>query len=223
MRSEVFTPSPFVRPKAGESSLTQERPHACHLLSGGLTAVACQPVVPPSLVIADARRARRLFDETVLEHLLDRAVQSAWTQLDLAVASFGDVQHDSVPVKRLVGQCDEDLENRWGHRALREQRLRHGNGNYIDMSIYWQVDTVDPGRPGLEHVQIGSNWRYSGQTAMAKIEDAILAQFFQELEKTEGFSKERVDDLRALFKAGKKLKATDFVKVLSEPPQEQLP
>jgi hypothetical protein len=91
------------------------------------------------------------------------------------------------------------------------------------MSIYWQADTVDPGRPGLEHVQIGSNWRYSGQTAMAKIEDAILAQFFQELEKTEGFSKERVDDLRALFKAGKKLKATDFVKVLSEPPQEQLP
>ena len=58
---------------------------------------------------------------------------------------------------------------------------------------------------------------------MAKIEDAILAQFFQELEKTEGFSKERVDNLRALFKAGKKPKATDFVKVLSEPPKEQLP
>jgi hypothetical protein len=58
---------------------------------------------------------------------------------------------------------------------------------------------------------------------MAKIEDAILAEFFQELEKTEGFSKERVDSLRALFKGGKKLKATDFVKVLSEPPKEQLP
>jgi hypothetical protein len=58
---------------------------------------------------------------------------------------------------------------------------------------------------------------------MPKIEDEILARFFQELEKTEGFSKERVDNLRALFKAGKKLKATDFVKVLSEVPKEQLP
>ena len=58
---------------------------------------------------------------------------------------------------------------------------------------------------------------------MPKIEDEILAQFFQELEKTEGFSKDRVENLRALFKAGKKLKATDFVKVLSEPPKEQLP
>ena len=58
---------------------------------------------------------------------------------------------------------------------------------------------------------------------MPKIEDEILAQFFQELKKTEGFSEERVDNLRALFKAGKRLKATDFVKVLSEPPKEQLP
>ena len=58
---------------------------------------------------------------------------------------------------------------------------------------------------------------------MPKIEDEILAQFFQELEKTEGFSRERVDNLRALFKAGKKLKATDFVKVLSESPKEQVP
>jgi replication initiation and membrane attachment protein DnaB len=37
------------------------------------------------------------------------------------------------------------------------------------------------------------------------------------------FSRERVDNLRALFKAGKKLKATDLVKVLSEAPKEQLP
>ena len=34
---------------------------------------------------------------------------------------------------------------------------------------------------------------------MAKIQDAILEQFFNELEKTEGFSKERVDQLRQLF------------------------
>jgi hypothetical protein len=58
---------------------------------------------------------------------------------------------------------------------------------------------------------------------MPRIEDEILAKFFQELEKTEGFTKERVDSLRTLFKTGKKLKATEFVKVLSEPPKEQLP
>ena len=58
---------------------------------------------------------------------------------------------------------------------------------------------------------------------MPRIEDEILARFFQELEQTEGFSRERVDNLRALFKPGKKLKATEFVKVLSETPEEQLP
>jgi len=58
---------------------------------------------------------------------------------------------------------------------------------------------------------------------MAKIEHEILELFFQELEKAEGFSKEMVDDLRALFKTGKKLKATDLVTVLSKQPKEELP
>lgn len=58
---------------------------------------------------------------------------------------------------------------------------------------------------------------------MPKIEDEILAQFLQELEKADGFSKERVANLRALFKTGKKPKATDFVKVLSDELKEQLP
>jgi hypothetical protein len=58
---------------------------------------------------------------------------------------------------------------------------------------------------------------------MPKIEDEILRQFFEELEKAEGFSKERVDSLRALFKTGKKLKATDFVSALSDAPKERLP
>ena len=57
---------------------------------------------------------------------------------------------------------------------------------------------------------------------MAKIEDEILERFLDELEKTEGFSKERVANLRTLFVAGKKLKPTDFVRVLSEEPKEQL-
>ena len=58
---------------------------------------------------------------------------------------------------------------------------------------------------------------------MPKIEDEILERFFQELAKAEGFSKERVDNVRALFSAGKKPKATDFVKILSDQLREQLP
>jgi Cys-tRNA synthase (O-phospho-L-seryl-tRNA:Cys-tRNA synthase) len=58
---------------------------------------------------------------------------------------------------------------------------------------------------------------------MPKIEDEILEKFFQELEKTDGFSKERVERVRALFKTGKKPKATDFVKVMSDQLKEQLP
>lgn len=58
---------------------------------------------------------------------------------------------------------------------------------------------------------------------MPKIEDEILERFFEQLAKSEGFSKERVDNVRALFKTGKKPKATDFVKILSDQLKEQLP
>lgn len=58
---------------------------------------------------------------------------------------------------------------------------------------------------------------------MSKIEDEILERFFQELAKAEDFSQERVDNVRALFKTGKRPKATDFVKVLSDQLKEQLP
>jgi hypothetical protein len=58
---------------------------------------------------------------------------------------------------------------------------------------------------------------------MPKIEDEILERFLQELAKAEGFSQERVENVRTLFKTGKKPKATDFVKVLSDQLKEQLP
>lgn len=58
---------------------------------------------------------------------------------------------------------------------------------------------------------------------MAKIQDDILETFFADLEKTEGFTKERVDKLRALFTAGKKPKATDFVEVLKEELKDPAP
>jgi hypothetical protein len=56
---------------------------------------------------------------------------------------------------------------------------------------------------------------------MAKIQDDILEKFLADLEKADGFTKERVDTLRALFTAGRKPKATEFVKVLKEEPKDQ--
>jgi Fe2+ or Zn2+ uptake regulation protein len=56
---------------------------------------------------------------------------------------------------------------------------------------------------------------------MAKIQNDILEKWFADLEKTDGFTKERLDTLRALFTAGKKPKATDVVKVLKEEPKDQ--
>jgi hypothetical protein len=55
---------------------------------------------------------------------------------------------------------------------------------------------------------------------MAKIQQEILDEFYQQLEKTEGFSVQRVGQLRDLFKASKKPKATDLVKVFSDAPKE---
>jgi hypothetical protein len=58
---------------------------------------------------------------------------------------------------------------------------------------------------------------------MAKIQDDILQEFYGQLENTEGFSKEQIEQLRELFKASKKPKAADLVKVFSAAPKEQLP
>ena len=57
---------------------------------------------------------------------------------------------------------------------------------------------------------------------MPKIQDEILDTFFQELEKTEGFTAQRVEKLRDLFKSGKKPKAPDLVKILSDELKEPI-
>lgn len=57
---------------------------------------------------------------------------------------------------------------------------------------------------------------------MPKIQDEILDTFLHELEKTEGFTAQRVEKLRALFRSGKKPKAPDLVKILSDEPEERV-
>ena len=75
----------------------------------------------------------------------------------------------------------------------------------------WSSAPIQPHDHHVEECKSAPTGRYSGHTAMPKIEDEILEQFLQELEKAEGFTKERVDNIRTLFKTGKKPKATDFV------------
>lgn len=57
---------------------------------------------------------------------------------------------------------------------------------------------------------------------MAKIQNEILQAFLAELEKANDFSEDRVKRLREVFTNGKKVKAEELVKVLSEDPKEQL-
>lgn len=57
---------------------------------------------------------------------------------------------------------------------------------------------------------------------MPKIQDEVLDAFFQELVKTEGFTAQRIEKLRDLFKSVKKPKAPDLVKILSDEPEAQI-
>ena len=58
---------------------------------------------------------------------------------------------------------------------------------------------------------------------MATIQEAILEDFYKRLEENEEFTKETVDQLRALFESKKRPKATDLVKLLSDPSEGNLP
>jgi hypothetical protein len=48
------------------------------------------------------------------------------------------------------------------------------------------------------------------------IQEEILKTFYERLAASEAVSKENIDDLRGIFQAAKKLKADDFVAVLSK-------
>jgi hypothetical protein len=58
---------------------------------------------------------------------------------------------------------------------------------------------------------------------VATIQDDILEEFYKRLAKTEGFTEEKVKQVRDLFSGHKKPKAIDVIKVFSENPKEKLP
>jgi hypothetical protein len=58
---------------------------------------------------------------------------------------------------------------------------------------------------------------------MPSIQEEILEKFFQRLAKADGFTEAKAKQVRDLFSGGKKPKALDLVKVLSENSKGNLP
>jgi hypothetical protein len=58
---------------------------------------------------------------------------------------------------------------------------------------------------------------------MATIQDDILEEFYKRLAKAEGFTTEKVEQVRDLFSGHKTPKAVDLIKVFSESSKESLP
>jgi len=58
---------------------------------------------------------------------------------------------------------------------------------------------------------------------MASIQEDILEEFYKRLAKAEGFTEEKVEQVRDLFSGRKKPKAADLIKVFSESSKESLP
>jgi hypothetical protein len=57
---------------------------------------------------------------------------------------------------------------------------------------------------------------------MATIQETILEEFYQKLLKVEGFTEDKVKQVRDLFSGSKKPKATDLVKIFSQHSNENL-
>ena len=57
---------------------------------------------------------------------------------------------------------------------------------------------------------------------MADIQNTILEEFCARLSQTNGFTPDKVDQIRELFTAGKKPKSSDLIKIFTEKSSEVL-
>src|SRR3989442_6985070 len=78
-------------------------------------------VAPPLVVFVRRRALARLDDQALLEHPLNRAIQRARTQLQLAAGALRHVLDDGVAVAVLVGDREKNVK---GRRRQREERVR---------------------------------------------------------------------------------------------------
>ena len=94
--------------------------------SGHVAAELREAVVPAALVVAlRVGAVAQLFDQALLEHAPDGAVERAGAQPDLAVGPRGHVLHDRVAVALAVRQGHQDVEHR---RRQRQQVVDLGSG-----------------------------------------------------------------------------------------------
>jgi hypothetical protein len=103
--------------------VAQQRGQTPGFLDRGLAAEACNPVIPPTDIVG-ARPSVELFDESVREQTLDRPVERAGSEAELAAGTGLDVLHDGVAVTFTV--CDREKDVEGGRR----QRT-HSHTDYI--------------------------------------------------------------------------------------------
>jgi len=101
------------RHEPGRSRLSQQRIQPLHFGRCSALAETREPVVAPPLVGAQrVRTFRQLFNQTLLEHTADGAVQRPGAQLDFAFGPGCDILHDGVAVTVAAGERDQDVEDR---------------------------------------------------------------------------------------------------------------
>src|SRR4051812_34554408 len=88
-----------------------QAPQPVSFAAGDATPHRGQPVVLPPLVVEiDRRPARRFGDPAVLQHSVQRAIQRARLQLDLAVGQPGDFLEDGVAVTLFASESEQHVE-----------------------------------------------------------------------------------------------------------------
>src|SRR5262245_3032397 len=124
----------------------QERGEPSRLGLGNAAAEGRESVVSATLVVLFGRRAlARLFDQPLLEHPLDRAVESPRAHPQAAGRALGHVLHHGVAVGVAGGEGDEDVED--GGRKREEVVKLHSpyyiRSRYIVLRHSWgQADQV---------------------------------------------------------------------------------
>ena len=66
-----------------------------------------------------------LDDQSIRQQSLDNPVERPGAKLHPPLSSLGHGLHDAVAVLLLVGQRDQDMEHRFGHRQVIERGSRH--------------------------------------------------------------------------------------------------
>src|SRR5262245_2557067 len=97
------------------SRLSQELGQPRRFRHRDLAAETGDAVVPPAdIVVFGVWALGQFFDQSILQHSLDRTIEGAGTHFQLSVRSCSDVLHDGVSVALAVGNSYQDVEEGGG-------------------------------------------------------------------------------------------------------------